>query len=54
MQQTKNAIVELSKLPVSIIIVGLGNENFDQMNQLDGDVNPVYNSQGIPWERDIV
>lgn len=43
MQQTKDAIVELSKLPVSIIIIGLGNEDFSQMEQLDGDKYPVVN-----------
>lgn len=43
MAETKDMIVELSKLPVSIIIVGLGNEDFSNMNQLDGDINPIYN-----------
>jgi len=46
MQETKNAIVELSKYPVSIIIVGLGNESFAGMEVLDGDKHPVVNSSG--------
>ena len=50
MQQTKDQIVELSKLPVSIIIIGLGNDDFSNMEQLDGDVYPVTNSQGLKWE----
>jgi len=49
-QQTKDQIVELSKLPLSIIIIGLGNDDFSNMEQLDGDVYPVTNSQGLKWE----
>ena len=38
MPDTKDAIVELSKYPVSIIIIGLGtNEDFGKMVELDGD-----------------
>jgi len=37
MEETKDVIVELSRYPVSIIIIGLGNENFDNMIYLDGD-----------------
>jgi len=54
MQETKNALVELSKLPVSIIIVGLGNEDFTGMTVLDGDTYPIVNTSGQRWERDIV
>ena len=46
MQETKNALVELSKLPVSIIIVGLGNEDFTGMQVLDGDQYPIVNNNG--------
>jgi hypothetical protein len=37
MSQTKSAIVDLSRLPCSIIIVGVGNADFSSMNALDGD-----------------
>jgi hypothetical protein len=37
MEQTINEIVEASELPLSIIIVGIGTANFDQMERLDAD-----------------
>jgi hypothetical protein len=37
MSTTKAAIVDLSRLPCSIIIVGVGNADFSSMNALDGD-----------------
>ena len=37
MGQTKDAIVAASHLPISIIIVGVGNADFSSMNILDGD-----------------
>ena len=37
MANTMMAIIEASKLPMSIIIVGVGNANFDAMNELDAD-----------------
>ena len=35
MDATKNVIVECSKGPVSIIIVGVGEEDFENMVELD-------------------
>lgn len=50
---TTKAIVEASGLPMSIIIVGVGNADFDKMDELDGDnVRLSYN--GRYAERDIV
>lgn len=39
MKETINEIADISKklLPVSIIIVGLGNDDFSNMVRLDGD-----------------
>lgn len=37
MQNTKMAIISASKLPMSIIIVGVGNADFDAMDELDAD-----------------
>ena len=53
-QQTMDKIVEASYLPMSIIIVGIGKADFTLMDLLDGDKNPVVNSRGEPWKRDIV
>ena len=54
MEQTRNKIVEASYLPMSIIIVGIGKADFTLMDMLDGDLEPVVNSRGEPWKRDIV
>ena len=39
---------------MSIIIVGIGNENFTNMNILDADENPLVSSWGERMTRDIV
>ncbi|XP_004613087.2 copine-5 isoform X5 [Sorex araneus] len=53
MAQTKEAIVNAAKLPMSIIIVGVGQAEFDAMVELDGDDVRV-SSRGKLAERDIV
>lgn len=53
-QETKDAIVEASLLPISIIIIGVGKENFRQMEDLDGDELKLTSSFGKISERDIV
>ena len=53
MQQTVDLIVEASNLPLSIIIVGVGEADFKNMATLDGD-NGLYNSNGGKAQRDIV
>lgn len=54
MPRTKDAIVELSELPCSIIIVGVGNADFTDMETLDGDDGVLRNSRGKAATRDIV
>ncbi|KAJ9597918.1 hypothetical protein L9F63_011205, partial [Diploptera punctata] len=51
--QTKQAIVRASTLPMSIIIVGVGNADFEAMDVLDGDVVPL-SYKGVRAQRDIV
>lgn len=53
MAATKEAIVHAARLPMSIIIVGVGNDDFEAMEELDGDtVRLSY--RGVQAERDIV
>ena len=45
MDQTIDQIVVSSSLPLSIIIVGIGNANFSSMDQLDADDGPLFSSK---------
>jgi hypothetical protein len=54
MRETKDLIVECSKYPLSIIIVGIGNADFSNMIALDGDTEVLRNSKGEATQRDIV
>ena len=54
LQQTIDAIVDASFLPLSVIIIGIGSADFSDMNKLDGDEEPLVSSTGIKWKRDIV
>ena len=54
MKSTKDAIVEGSFLPLSVVIVGIGNADFSKMVELDGNEIPLVSSSGIKWLRDIV
>ena len=53
-QETIDSIVEASKLPLSIVIIGIGDSNFTSMEILDGDEKPLTNSSGEIRKRDIV
>ena len=53
-QKTIDALVEGSFLPLSVIIIGIGNDHFQEMIQLDGDVIPLISSNGVKRMRDLV
>ncbi|CDQ67758.1 unnamed protein product [Oncorhynchus mykiss] len=52
--QTRDAIVKASRLPMSIIIIGVGEANFKAMELLDGDEGILKSLSGKPVARDIV
>ncbi|KAM7279200.1 hypothetical protein ACFE04_006334 [Oxalis oulophora] len=55
LQETKDALVKASDLPLSILIVGVGNADFTQMEILDADDGrPLESSTGRVAARDIV
>merc|ERR1711881_125396 len=55
MQQTMDAIVEAAETPLSIVIVGVGNADFSNMEVLDGDdVRLKSPRTGKTASRDIV
>ena len=53
MDATKSAIIDASNLPLSIIIVGVGNEDFSAMEELDSD-DALLSHNGRTAKRDIV
>lgn len=55
MQETIDAIVAASGLPLSIVIVGVGLADFSSMQQLDADEAPLFSqSLRVYQTRDIV
>ena len=54
MQATIGLIVAASRLPVSIIIIGVGDEDFKEMDQLDSDNAILKDSAGNTALRDVV
>uniref|UniRef100_A0A8C1GW63 Copine VII n=1 Tax=Cyprinus carpio TaxID=7962 RepID=A0A8C1GW63_CYPCA len=54
MADTREAIVRASYQPMSIIIVGVGNADFTDMQILDGDDGVLRSPKGEPVLRDIV
>ncbi|XP_059183179.1 copine-3-like isoform X1 [Centropristis striata] len=54
MDQTRTAIVEASRLPMSIIIVGVGGADFSEMEFLDSDDKLLRSARGDVAARDIV
>lgn len=53
MEKTKAALIGASDLPLSVIIVGVGNENFEKMDELDSD-DQLLTYNGRTAVRDIV
>lgn len=53
MAQTKDLFVDASHLPLSVVIVGVGNEDFHLMKELDSDGKLLSGSHGKA-DRDFV
>ena len=54
LEDTIDILVEASKLPLSVIIIGIGGEDFTKMEILDGDDVPLRSRSGKIRERDLV
>ncbi|TNN40623.1 Copine-1 [Liparis tanakae] len=54
LDQTRDAIVRASRLPLSVIIVGVGPADFKAMELLDGDDGVLRSTVGEAVARDIV
>ncbi len=54
-EATVDALVRASRLPMSVVIVGVGvTDDFSKMAVLDADVAPLKSSCGVAAARDIV
>ena len=53
-QASVDAIIASSHLPISIIIVGIGNADFTNMQKLDNDDLSMVDSRGKKAQRDLV
>ena len=54
LQDTIDELVIASFLPISVIIVGIGNGDFGSMDVLDADENPLFDRKGTKADRDLV
>ena len=54
MDDTIDSLVEASFMPISIIIIGIGKNDFGNMDILDADVNPLIDRTGRKAARDTV
>ena len=53
MKLTTKLMVDLSYQPISVIIVGIGDNDFDEMDKLDADKVVLTDSDGRVAARDI-
>ena len=54
MQMTKTLLVQMSKMPFSAVIVGVGNGDFEDMEELDADSSVLTDKDGNEAIRDVV
>ena len=55
MERTIDKIVEGSGLPMAVVIIGVGNAEFDNMDRLDGDDEALFSTyQNKYAQADIV
>lgn len=54
MEATKKILVEMSSMPFSAVIVGVGTGDFEQMEELDADEKVLTDADGNEALRDIV
>ena len=54
MDETVDSLVEASFLPISVIIIGIGDADFTNMDILDADDEPLVDRNGRKSDRDLV
>ena len=54
MEVTKSLMIDMSHMPFSCVVVGVGDSNFEDMEVLDADADTLKDSEGREAVRDIV
>ncbi len=54
MDDTIDELVNASFLPISVIIIGIGNNDFSNMDILDADTEPLISRNRVKAQRDLV
>ena len=54
MNETIELLIDCAELPISVIIIGIGKANFNDMIILDGDEFPLTDHKGRVTKRDLV
>ena len=54
MDDTINSLVISSYLPISLIIIEIGNADFSNMDMLDANDDSLYDNNGRKADRDLV
>ena len=54
MDETVKLLIDCAILPLSVIIIGIGKEDFTKMIRLDGDDVPLTDNNGTVIKRDLV
>ena len=54
MDSTITALVHASSLPMSVVIIGVGDSDFSSMKALDSDDHPLTDCHGSVARRDVV
>ena len=54
MEHTKRALVDMSRMPFSAVVVGVGDSQFKDMEVLDADDEVLEDERGLQAARDIV
>ena len=54
MDSTITTLVHASTLPLSVVIVGVGNSDFSSMKALDADDHALTDRHGVVARRDVV
>lgn len=54
MEKSVESIITASNYPISVVIIGIGDGNFKDMDALDADLEPLVDKYGRIMQRDIV